>query len=80
MSSSSRSRSSRPARIKRQIPIVLYGADFWERVVRPRRHGRVRHDQSWRPHACSNRSDSVDDAFEYLTRRLAEDEAATPIM
>lgn len=56
-------------KMRKHMPIVLYGADFWDSVINLDamvRAGTIDEDDLKRFH----RSDSVDDAFDYITAQL----------
>ena len=58
-------------KIRKKVPIVLYGKEFWDRVVDFQalaEFGVIGAADL----KLFHRSDSVDDAFEYLTQELAE--------
>ncbi len=58
-------------KIKKHLPIVLYGDEFWNKVVNFDalvEFGTISPEDVNLVH----RSDSVDDAFDYITAQLAE--------
>ena len=57
-------------KIKKKMPIVLFGTEYWDKVVNVEamaEFGTI----SPKDLDLIHRSDSVDDAFDYLTRELA---------
>ena len=59
------------AKIKKRLPIVLFGSEFWEKVINIEAmvgFGTISAEDLERVH----RTDSVDDAFKYVTNELAE--------
>ncbi|MDP6345246.1 MAG: TIGR00730 family Rossman fold protein [Alphaproteobacteria bacterium] len=64
-------------KIKKRVPIVLYGSDFWDRVVDFQAladFGVIGADDL----ALLHRADSVDEAFDYLTAELTAHHLADP--
>ena len=58
-------------KIKKRLPLVLYGSEFWEAVVNfdaLARFGTISPEDV----NLFHRSDSVDDSFDYITRQLSE--------
>ena len=64
-------------KLKKPIAMVLYGADFWDRVVNfdaLAEYGVISPDDL----KLFHRSDSVDDAFQYVTRELTQHHLSDP--
>ena len=64
-------------KITKPLPIVMYGTDYWDEVlnIEPMvRHGTVSKEDL----ALFHRSNSVDDAFEYLTSELTRGVLKSP--
>jgi predicted Rossmann-fold nucleotide-binding protein len=58
-------------KIKKNLPIVLYGSEFWDEVINFDalvRFGTISPEDV----NLFHRSDSVDDAFDYVTTQLTE--------
>jgi uncharacterized protein (TIGR00730 family) len=58
-------------KIRKRLPIVLFGTDYWDEVIdldAMVRHGTIDADDL----KLFHRTDSVDDAFEFVTRELVE--------
>jgi uncharacterized protein (TIGR00730 family) len=56
-------------KIKKKLPIVLFGTEYWDEIIdfdAMAKWGMINHEDL----ALFHRTDSVDDAFEYLTREL----------
>jgi hypothetical protein len=64
-------------KIKKHLPIVLYGSEFWDKVFDFQAladFGTISQEDL----SLLHRSDTVDDAFEYLTRELTEHSVDLP--
>ncbi len=64
-------------KMKKRMPIVLFGAKFWDEVVNFDalvRHGTISPDDV----NLFHRTDSVDEAYDIITRGLTEDALGTP--
>jgi hypothetical protein len=64
-------------KIRKKVPIVLYGREFWDRVVDFQAlvdFGTIEAEDLKLFHIC----DSVDDAFEYLTKELTDHHLSDP--
>ncbi|MBM3347347.1 MAG: TIGR00730 family Rossman fold protein [Betaproteobacteria bacterium] len=64
-------------KMKKPLPIVLFGTGFWDEVIDFEalvRYGTIRPEDL----QVFHRTDSVDDAYDYVTRRLAEHALAAP--
>ena len=64
-------------KIRKKVPIILYGKEYWDRVVDFQAlvdFGTIEAEDLKLMH----RSDSVDDAFEYLTKELTENHLSDP--
>jgi predicted Rossmann-fold nucleotide-binding protein len=56
-------------KIKKKLPIVLFGTEYWKEIINfeaMAKWGMINHEDI----ALFHRTDSVDDAFEYMTREL----------
>ena len=64
-------------RMTKPMPIVLFGTEYWKEVINFDalvRHGMI----EARDVGLVHRTDSVDDAYEWIVRRLAEDALGRP--
>ncbi len=64
-------------RMTKPMPIVLFGTEYWKEVINFDalvRHGMI----EARDLGLVHRTDSVDDAYEWIVRRLAEDALGRP--
>ena len=64
-------------KIRKKVPIVLYGKEYWDRVVdfdALVEFGTIDEEDL----KLFHRADSVDEAFDYLTRELTENHLADP--
>ena len=64
-------------KVKKKLPVVLYGSDFWDRVIdfdAMIEYGTISPEDV----NLFHRADTVDDAFEYITCRLLEDALGRP--
>ena len=59
---------SQTGKLRKDIPIVLFGTDYWDEAVNLDKWGTVAADDLDRLY----RTDSIDGAFDYLTRELEE--------
>jgi predicted Rossmann-fold nucleotide-binding protein len=58
-------------KIRKRLPIVLFGSEFWDEVISFKsliRFGTIREDDV----KMLYRTDSVDEAFDYVTEELVE--------
>ena len=64
-------------KIKKPMPVVLYGTEYWDKVFNVEAmadFGTISHDDI----NLFFRTDSIDDAFDYVTKAIEEQELQIP--